>query len=61
MPAEAILLEERAQNTGDNFVFGRAVARQAGLEPRRILVVAKPYMTRRGYRDRPEATGPRLN
>jgi hypothetical protein len=25
------------------------VARQAGLEPRRILVVAKHYMTRRGY------------
>jgi hypothetical protein len=49
VPAEAILLEERAQNTGDNFVFGRAVARQAGLEPRRVLVVAKPYMTRRGY------------
>jgi len=49
VPAEAILLEERAENTGNNFVFGWAVARQAGLEPRRILVVAKPYMTRRGY------------
>ena len=49
VPAEAILLEEQAENTGDNFVFGRAVARQAGLEPRRVLVVAKPYMTRRGF------------
>ncbi len=49
VPAKAILLEERAENTVDNFVFGRAVARQAGLEPRRVLVVAKPYMTRRGY------------
>ena len=49
VPAEAILLEERAENTGDNFVFGRAVARRAGLAPRRILVVAKPYMTRRGH------------
>ncbi len=49
VPAEAILLEEQAENTGDNFVFGRAVARRAGLEPRRVLVVAKPYMTRRGY------------
>jgi len=49
VPAEAILLEEQAENTGDNFVFGRAVARRAGLEPRWVLVVAKPYMTRRGY------------
>jgi uncharacterized SAM-binding protein YcdF (DUF218 family) len=24
VPAEAILLEEQAQNTGDNFVLGRA-------------------------------------
>ena len=49
VPAEAILLEERAENTGDNFAFGRAVARQAGLEPRQVLVVAKTYMTRRGH------------
>jgi uncharacterized SAM-binding protein YcdF (DUF218 family) len=49
VPAEALLLEERAQNTGDNFVFGRAAAEAAGLSPRKLLVVAKPYMTRRGY------------
>lgn len=49
VPAEAILLEEQAQNTGDNFTCGRAVARDAGLDPRRLLVVAKPYMTRRGF------------
>jgi uncharacterized SAM-binding protein YcdF (DUF218 family) len=49
VPAAAILLEEQAQNTGDNFTFGRAVARGAGLEPRTLLVVAKPYMTRRGF------------
>jgi uncharacterized SAM-binding protein YcdF (DUF218 family) len=49
VPAGAILLEEKAQNTGDNFAFGRAVARLAGLDPRKLLVVAKPYMTRRGF------------
>jgi uncharacterized SAM-binding protein YcdF (DUF218 family) len=49
VPAEAILLEEQAQNTGDNFAFGRAVARDAGLDLRTLLVVAKPYMTRRGF------------
>jgi uncharacterized SAM-binding protein YcdF (DUF218 family) len=55
VPAEALLLEERAQNTGDNFVFGRAVAEAAGLRIRKLLVVAKPYMTRRGF-----ATGRKL-
>ncbi len=49
VPASAILLEEKALNTGDNFVFARAVAREAALDPRRLLVVAKPYMTRRGF------------
>ncbi len=49
VPEEAILLEEQAQNTADNFVMGRAVAERAGLAPQRLLVVAKPYMTRRGF------------
>jgi len=49
VPAGAILLEEQAQNTGDNFSYGRAVARAAGLDPHMLLVVAKPYMTRRGF------------
>jgi uncharacterized SAM-binding protein YcdF (DUF218 family) len=55
VPSDALLLEERAQNTGDNFVFGRAVAEAAGLRVRTLLVVAKPYMTRRGF-----ATGRKL-
>jgi len=49
VPARAILLEERAQNTADNFVLGLAVAGQAGIRPRKLLVAAKPYMTRRGF------------
>src|SRR3569833_1117339 len=49
VPEQAILLEEQAQNTADNFVLGRAVAERAGLQPRTLLVVAKPYMTRRGF------------
>ena len=55
VPQEAILLEERAQNTGDNFVFGLAIAEQANIRPKKLLVVAKPYMTRRGF-----ATGRKL-
>jgi uncharacterized SAM-binding protein YcdF (DUF218 family) len=49
VPETAILLEEEAQNTADNFVLGRAVIERAGLNPRKLLVVAKPYMTRRGF------------
>ncbi|MFI5000007.1 MAG: YdcF family protein [Reyranellales bacterium] len=49
VPAQAILVEERAQNTGDNFILSRVVAEQAGLVLRKVLVVAKPYMTRRGF------------
>jgi uncharacterized SAM-binding protein YcdF (DUF218 family) len=49
VPTEAILIEDRAQNTGDNFILGRAVAERAGLHIGKLLVVAKPYMTRRGF------------
>ena len=55
VPAAAILLEDRAQNTGENFILGLAVAARANIHPRKLLVVAKPYMTRRGY-----ATGRKL-
>jgi uncharacterized SAM-binding protein YcdF (DUF218 family) len=49
VPESAILLEEEAQNTADNFVASRAVIERAGLTARKLLVVAKPYMTRRGF------------
>jgi uncharacterized SAM-binding protein YcdF (DUF218 family) len=49
VPREAIVIEDRAQNTGENFRFSRAMAECIGLKPSRLLVVAKPYMTRRGY------------
>jgi uncharacterized SAM-binding protein YcdF (DUF218 family) len=49
VPETAILLEEEAQNTADNFILGRAVAERAGLKPQKLLVVTKPYMTRRGF------------
>jgi uncharacterized SAM-binding protein YcdF (DUF218 family) len=55
VPEAAILLEDRAQNTGDNFVMGMEVLGRAGLRTKKLLVVAKPYMTRRGF-----ATGRKL-
>ncbi len=55
VPPEAILIEDRAQNTGENFTLGLAVAARLNIRPKKLLVVAKPYMTRRGY-----ATGRKL-
>ncbi len=49
VPRQSILLETRAQNTSENFTLARAVLEQAGIDARRLLVVAKPYMTRRGF------------
>lgn len=49
VPREAILIEDRAQNTAENFTLGRIAAERADLRIRNLLVVAKPYMTRRGF------------
>lgn len=49
VPRSAILIEDKAQNTGQNFSLGRQVAEAAGIHPARLTVVAKPYMTRRGF------------
>ena len=49
VPREAILLEPDAQNTGENFAHTRAVLAARGIPTTRLIAVAKPYMTRRGY------------
>ncbi len=50
VPREVILLENRATHTGENFAMTRALLATLSLpSPKRLLVVAKPYMTRRGF------------
>jgi uncharacterized SAM-binding protein YcdF (DUF218 family) len=49
VPRDAILLEDRAENTGQNFAYTRTLVDGLGLKIERLLVVAKPYMTRRGF------------
>jgi len=49
VPSQAIILEDRAQNTGENFSCTRALAEKLGLKINSLIVVAKPYMTRRGF------------
>jgi uncharacterized SAM-binding protein YcdF (DUF218 family) len=49
VPAEAILIEDRSTNTGDNVRFTRRLLLERGLDPERFLLVQKPYMERRAF------------
>ncbi|MGP2435874.1 YdcF family protein [Streptomyces sp. JW3] len=49
VPAEAILLEPSATNTGQNITLSREVLTAAGLHPETVLLVSKPYMERRSF------------
>ena len=49
VPREAILLEPRSTNTGENIQFSRALLAEHGLDPQSFIVVQKPYMERRAY------------
>ena len=55
VPLQAIILEDKAQNTGENFSHTKALSERLGLKIDSLIVVAKPYMTRRGF-----ATGRRV-
>src|SRR5215217_3163853 len=47
--AEAILVEDRSTNTGENILFTRQLLQQNHLDPQSFIVVQKPYMERRSY------------
>ncbi len=49
VPRDAILLEPRSTNTGENIQFSRALLAEHGLDPQTFIVVQKPYMERRAY------------
>jgi uncharacterized SAM-binding protein YcdF (DUF218 family) len=49
VPAEAILIENRSTNTGENILFTRQLLKENGLDPQNFIVVQKPYMERRSY------------
>jgi uncharacterized SAM-binding protein YcdF (DUF218 family) len=46
---EDILLETQASNTSENFSFTRELLRQAGIQPKNILIAVKPFMQRRAW------------
>ena len=49
VPADAILIENKSTNTGENILFTRQLLKQNGLDPQDFIVVQKPYMERRSY------------
>ena len=49
VPGEAILIENKSTNTGENVLFTQQLLKENGLEPSSFLVVQKPYMERRSY------------
>ncbi|KFA78807.1 hypothetical protein S40288_05473 [Stachybotrys chartarum IBT 40288] len=50
VPADRLLVEPRATNTGENVRFTHALLRERGVPPpRRLILVQKPYMERRTY------------
>lgn len=49
VPKEAILIENRSTNTGENIILVRQLLKQRNLDPQSFIVVQKPYMERRSY------------
>jgi uncharacterized SAM-binding protein YcdF (DUF218 family) len=49
VPREAMLVEARSTNTGENVDFSRRLLGERGLLPRRAIAVQKPYMERRTH------------
>jgi uncharacterized SAM-binding protein YcdF (DUF218 family) len=49
VPADAILIENKSTNTGENILFTQQLLQQKTLDPQNFIVVQKPYMERRSY------------
>lgn len=49
VPDEAIRVEPKARNTGENFILTRELLAREGIVPVSITVVSRPYQERRAY------------
>ncbi len=49
VPREMVLLETKAQNTGENFALSKNLLDDRGMNFDSVLVVTKPYMERRAF------------
>ncbi|MEI7581970.1 YdcF family protein [Runella sp.] len=49
VPKDAILIENKSTNTGENILFTQQLFREKNIDPQSFIVVQKPYMERRSY------------
>ncbi|MQA02157.1 MAG: YdcF family protein [Streptosporangiales bacterium] len=49
VPADAVLVEPDATNTGQNMTLSRQVLAAAGVAVGSVMLISMPYMERRGY------------
>ncbi len=49
VPRDNILIESASTNTGENVRFTKKLLAERGLDPRKFILVQKPYMERRSY------------
>ncbi|CAM3167500.1 YdcF family protein [Vibrio diazotrophicus] len=49
LPSDAILLEPRSSNSGENVLFTYELLKKKGITAKKIILVQKPYMERRAY------------
>ncbi|HLN18551.1 MAG TPA: YdcF family protein [Patescibacteria group bacterium] len=49
IPEDKIITENKAANTGENFIFSCELLKQKGIEYKKIILVQKPFMLRRTY------------
>ncbi|MFF3685724.1 YdcF family protein [Streptomyces sp. NPDC002187] len=49
VPGDAVLVEPRARNTGENIRFSRELIEEAGADVSSVLLVSRPYEERRAY------------
>ncbi|MHA2246228.1 MAG: YdcF family protein [Candidatus Hodarchaeales archaeon] len=46
---DKIIIENEATNTGENVLFTKKILKEKNINPKKIIVVQKPYMERRAY------------
>lgn len=49
VPEEKIIIENKSTNTGENVQFTKSLLRAKGIDPKKFILVQKPYMERRTY------------
>lgn len=49
VPEEAVIIEGKSTNTGENILFTRQILADKDIDPHQFILVQKPYMERRSY------------